>query len=648
MDNYKFILELLKMVLFLSLFAFNGLVLFRAAAKRIFRAEGLLDEEKLFTHGFFLSFIINGIIGQYLAIFHIFHYLTLIFVFALSVIVFRREAFEVIRFISALPSGFIGLISQGKILEFLSWALFLLLSFLFLLRVQVPSLNADVWVHHIPIAESFLANNGFVYPVIPHPFYGNMPSFVELLFAEGLAFVSNYSIANLIHFAIFWSFLLFLASCSRKGKALALVLLSWILIDNFFSDSVTAMTDVARSVFDAASIIFLLLYLKERSSYYLIGSALLLGSGLASKYLGLLALFFCGLILVSEFRLTASFLRKAALYSLGILIVCGFWYGKSAVSYGNPIYPYFFGHPGISDQWMADLKEDQGKAFQPEYRSFSRNIRSTEGWKDFPKATYMMFFNPANLPFIAACIAAALVLVRGPLMMLAPISVAYLALWYFFVFHHARYGLAGYLLFVTAFYFSAVSLAERFLDSGMFKRFRTFFAGRRISPEPFFMLFIMVAAIYFLDGRRSLSLFYKNNMTLLKSYASRESFEEYVSGVFPYYRIYGTISEKNLKNVLNPLDSGVHLAKYIISGGVPEDTFLPWNRLCESVDELDSFLKENGVEYYVKLKGLPPVALERLGDGHAELAFKVFEKLGPSSELMYSDESGDLYRIRKD
>ena len=45
--------------------------------------------------------------------------------------------------------------------------------------------------------------------------------------------------------------------------------------------------------------------------------------------------------------------------ALAVIVVvgCGFWYGKNLVRFGNPVYPLYFGHRGVSDALYSGLVE---------------------------------------------------------------------------------------------------------------------------------------------------------------------------------------------------------------------------------------------------------------------------------------------------
>jgi hypothetical protein len=645
------LLELIKLCLILGLLVFNGMLFYRVITLKLLNAD--LSEEQLFYHGLFLSMIINGIIGQYLALFRLFNLFAFLIVFASGIVLFRTEALAILKYTLAIPSRFIELIKHGRLLQVLALCLFIILALLVVLQVQVPSLNVDVWVHQIPIAESIVNNGGFVYPLVPHLFYGNMPSFINLLFAEGLILINNYNIASLIHFFIYFSFIILLYSFSGRNRTLALILLSWIFLNPLFKDnSVTAMTDTAHACIEAASLVFLITYLNKKSVYYLFFSAVLCGAALASKYLGFITLFLYGLILMSDFKPQKDFLKKFGICLLGILVVSVFWYGKNWTFYNNPIYPYLFGHPGLSDAWMADLKADQGMAFYPQFRGYSRDITSLAGWHDFLKASYNIYFDPRTLPIMLIVVLLSLFFVRSAFNFLTIASGIYFAIWYFFIFHHGRYGITAFLLFNCTFYLSVITIAKKILDSAFVSKlynYITSMSRMKVQIVDFTLnAVIMLLLFSLLNIKDTIKYFYSEQKKLVMAYIDKKSFEVYMSDIFPHYEIYKFIADNHLRQVLNPFDNGSILyMKYIIPGRKSDDVFLPWYQMIASKKELSEFLFRNKVKYFVRLS-LPPIAIERLGKKHTDMTAFLVDTLIPRSEMIYSDELGNqLFKIKE-
>ncbi|MGO7718875.1 hypothetical protein ACC706_36915, partial [Rhizobium johnstonii] len=79
--------------------------------------------------------------------------------------------------------------------------------------------------------------------------------------------------------------------------------------------------------------------------------------------------------------------RAAAILFLScicaFLAVAGYWYAKNLIVLDNQIYPFLFGHSGLTDAWMADYTLELGRALDPANRRFVTNLATLQGWHDF-------------------------------------------------------------------------------------------------------------------------------------------------------------------------------------------------------------------------------------------------------------------------
>jgi len=83
-------------------------------------------------------------------------------------------------------------------------------------------------------------------------------------------------------------------------------------------------------------------------------------------------------LLPSIYRGKMSFLLFLTCLA-AFLSLAGYWYVKNLIVLGNPIYPFIFGHPGLSDQWMANYRLELGRAFDPAYRVFVTDLTTRQG-----------------------------------------------------------------------------------------------------------------------------------------------------------------------------------------------------------------------------------------------------------------------------
>ena len=107
----------------------------------------------------------------------------------------------------------------------------------------IPSENVDVWVFHIPLAQSFVGHHGFASPQIRKLlFYSNQPLFFELLFATAMLAVPNFVAAGAVNVAILFGFAVaaFVLRPARAGhSSFWSVFLLFFLAQNFLLGAAT-------------------------------------------------------------------------------------------------------------------------------------------------------------------------------------------------------------------------------------------------------------------------------------------------------------------------------------------------------------------------------------------------------------------------
>ena len=141
------------------------------------------------------------------------------------------------------------------------------LFFLIGLRLSaLPAENVDVWVFHIPLAQSFVAHHGFVYPQIESMlFYSNQPLQFELLFATAMLATPDYVAADAVNLAILFGFVLLVLSFAQRARDLQFLVLCYLFIcsQNFLLDAATPMIDLPRSCFSVAAYLFAYRYARR-------------------------------------------------------------------------------------------------------------------------------------------------------------------------------------------------------------------------------------------------------------------------------------------------------------------------------------------------------------------------------------------------
>lgn len=225
---------------------------------------------------------------------------------------------------------------------------------LYLSSLQPPYAQDELH-YHLPQAREIVEKNSIDLSYGGHPFYGNIPKLMEVLFAVGIAF-NGFSMAHLINFLVFVGFLLITFEVIRKNSNLKTSLLS-VLFLVFFDDltwnATTGYIDTATLSYEISALLLLLHWLnqKTKSAFYFNISAILLGFSLSIKYSPLpTAIFILTLLFLNKTKL-----KEIVKYFLFASVSGGFWYIKNLFMHKNPFYPLYFGHEGYSDEQYKSL-----------------------------------------------------------------------------------------------------------------------------------------------------------------------------------------------------------------------------------------------------------------------------------------------------
>jgi hypothetical protein len=367
---------------------FPGLVLHRALAMRLLgvdratRPAAEIPESALVVYGLLPALAIANAIGTILALFGLFHTTVFVAVMMAALIWRRRDAVATLAALADLFRMLWRALVRGELMILVAIGIFLETALGLLVNAQLPSENIDVWNHNLPLAQSIVGHAGFIMPQIPNMFYGSYPIFFHMFFAEGLLFVDHVIAAKVMNSLIYLGFLLSLLFCAQRARALATIALSVLIInDPFFSNGAEdAMTDVPRVCFAVLALVLTYRYLRDRRVYFLFAAGLLAGGDVAGKYTELLTPVWIGLALLPGLM---SFRKEhwvgAGIFVAAFVPMACYPYLRNWILLGNPIYPFFFAHPGLSDQYVADLRTQVFQNFDPAFRSYVTNLFSLQG-----------------------------------------------------------------------------------------------------------------------------------------------------------------------------------------------------------------------------------------------------------------------------
>ncbi len=298
------------------------------------------------------------------------------------------------------------------------------------LDALAPSEAFDELWYHLPEART-LADSHALHLTLGHdPIYGNLPTLMETLYGGALT-IRGVPLAHVLHLSILASFVLLAAGAVRSlwgARTAALAVAGIALYSPLLYNATTAYVDSAATAFEVGAALLFVLWSVRREPGDAAAAALLLGFALAVKYTALVtALPAAALVGVHAFRERARRL-PAALAAITIL-ACGYWYGKNLIRFGNPIYPFAFGHPGVSDATYATFVASV-HAFGP---------RTAGAFLDVPSR----FADDGNVTaFLGFVLAPLALFARGPRRasaLLLGYTVAYTTYWFWLGSHQTRF-----------------------------------------------------------------------------------------------------------------------------------------------------------------------------------------------------------------
>ncbi|WP_064692155.1 hypothetical protein [Rhizobium aegyptiacum] len=526
-----------------------------------------------------------------------------------------------------------------------------------------PAGSADAWAFQIPLAQSIVSHGGFVTPQIGSNFYGNIPLFFNVLFACTLLFVDHWLAAGLLNAAIFLGFLLLLTSCANRWRAAGLLLVFFLIaFQPFFTPGAAVpLTDLPRSCFSVAAVLYLWRYLESSRPSEIVSSALVLGGAVGGKYTELQMV---GLI---GFALLPSIYRGKLSFSLfltclaAFLSLAGYWYVKNLIVLGNPIYPFLFGHPGLSDQWMADYTLELGRAFDPANRVFVTDLTTRQGWHDFFFIMHDWFLDRRRYAIVA------LVLIIGGLIasakricVLVAMTAAMFIIWYAVMFNHIRWATPAYLLYFSTAFIGASLIVEKVTASRaaqpggfIFEKLALVRVGRSAVNGHLLALavvFVAVAvfclpAVRFIHHpeRQPYSWMEPGVMDVL---IGRQKLDDFLGAQREGYTVYRYVAANDLRTVFQPFDTGSTLYAAAYTRGLDKGWLLPPYVFPESENDVDAFIERNHIRYFIRVTEKQQLVAERIGAAKFALAEKTISRMLPESNLLLKDGFGwELYRF---
>lgn len=553
--------------------------------------------------------------------------------------------------------------ANGNPFPLLAAIAFIALACVISVTALFPAGSADAWAFQIPLAQSIVSHGGFVTPQIGSNFYGNIPLFFNVLFACTLLFVDHWLAAGLLNAAIFLGFLLLLTSCAHRWRAAGLLLVFFLIaFQPFFTPGAAVpLTDLPRSCFSVAAVLYLWRYLESSRPSEIVSSALVLGGAVGGKYTELQMVGLIGLALLpSIYRGKLSFSLFLTCLA-AFLSLAGYWYAKNLIVLGNPIYPFLFGHPGLSDQWMADYTLELGRAFDPANRVFVTDLTTRRGWHDFFFIMHDWFLDRRRYAIVAlALIIGGLIASAKRICVLVAMTAAMFIIWYAVMFNHIRWATPAYLLYFSTAFIGASLIVEKVTASRaaqpggfIFEKLALVRVGRSAVNGHLFALavvFVAVAvfclpAVRFIHHpeRQPYSWMEAGVMDVL---IGRQKLDDFLGARREGYTVYRYVAANDLRTVFQPFDTGSTLYAAAYTRGVEKGWLLPPYVFPESENDVDAFIERNHIRYFIRVTEKQQLVAERIGAAKFALAEKTISRMLPESNLLLKDGFGwELYRF---
>jgi hypothetical protein len=484
-----------------------------------------------------------------------------------------------------------------------------------------------------------------------------------MFFAQALLLADTIVAAKVANAMIYLSFLLSLVVFARRLRSVIVLLMSYLIIETPFFSFGTAdlMTDTTRICFSTMAFVFAYQYFRRGQVYFLFASGLLAGGAIAGKYTELLTPLLIGLsLLPALIGRRPDAWRAVVVFSAATIAIGIYPYLRNLVLLHNPIYPFLFGHPGISDEYMSALKTEFSNPLDPIFLSYSQNLLSITGWRDFAIAAWQVFLSAWKLK------ASVLVVIAAGLIFLRSRALAWFAIWTFvmWVFWYVignmtyRWGLPAMMLLLTMTLLVLMELIDRAADklatsgNSWPSPFQHITAGR-FTPSAaargvgaVLALYIAAVAIQRVSNVGMHAAFPK----WLPEYLAVATLQpggldEYLPRNIEGYQIYRYIGAHDLKVVLQPFDVGATFYPSAYNGGRKGDWILPWSVLPKDPSEYDQFIQARGIRYFVYCPSITPLLAHRLDVGgsnsrHVEMAYQFMHYLLPKSRLILTDAFG--------
>jgi hypothetical protein len=640
----------------------TGLALYRRLAVYLLASRlAEFSEIDLLLLGVLPGLALVGAMLDFTALFHLLRIEFLFPLFAGLLLVLRRDLLAMLAALRSEMAGWFVQVRRGNFFPALAASAGCGVLLLGLLLSQVPAGNVDVWVFHIPLAQSFVDNHGFVFPQWSNVFYSNQPLQFELLFAAVMLAVRNFAAAGAVNVAIFLGFILLVLSFARRARYLQFIVVCYVFVcsEYFLLDAATPMIDLPRSCISVASYLFAYRYACNFRRFDLVMSALLAGMAVAGKYTELLTPLVIVISLLPFIATKRERWIDLIIAMAAFVGVSGYWYAKNAILFGNPIFPFLFGHPGITDDWMASYLHMMLIPFDPADRIYSTNLATLKGWYDF---AFILLHRLNFLWSYVVIIAISLALPLQRRWLLPMWCFVLFSFWYAIMFNAMRWVVPAVLLTLATAFIVWASVADYIVEQwkpqwpttaiGAAANALKRHSGRWIAVTSMGLAVVLLLGLvragegrgHFMDVLLPQGV----NRELVAALIYPGKLDAYLAAHRPGYALYRYIGDHNLAHVLQSFDDGGTQYASAYNGGHSNDWVLPYRDLPASAADTDDFIKKNGIHYFVDRQPISSVDLETFGPDNVLLAKAVIARLKTHARLIAKFDQGmSLYEIMR-
>lgn len=369
-----------------------------------------------------------GNVGLVLALFGKFEKANLLIILSIILIVGYRQIIELFKYWYQKIGIGLKLI-KSDVFTSLVLGFALLVAGTLYLAALAPPHATDELHYHFPQARAVAETGKVSWSWDGHYFYGNIPKLGEMIFAEGLL-ISDYSLAHALNYLVMIGFLILVFGLIKKRygyRAAVFSVALLLLFEDFTWNATVGFVDSMTTAMEVGSLLLVADWVSRRKDKLLTAAGLILGLSLSIKYSPLpTALYLTVIILVTNWRKILPFVVPA-------FLVGGYWYIKNWILFGNPFYPMYFGHRGVSEESYQGL---MNAIWQWEPKTWATFMKKLGRWWTYSGST----------TYLSIWLAPLVIFINRKdkfILTLTGFYIMFIPYWFLFATHQTRFLLTG-------------------------------------------------------------------------------------------------------------------------------------------------------------------------------------------------------------